>query len=102
MNENRASATARLIAKSMVFLSGDETLKNLVPPLAWEMSRWFVEESDLLTDRWFLKRIDRKQFRSLLWRLERVLLPGITHVLQMAAFYLFYRGGKLLEPLRFS
>ncbi len=77
MKENQASATARLIAKSMVFLSYDGTFKNLVPQQVGEMSKWFVEETDSFTDRWFLNRVDKLWFRSLLQGLERILLPGI-------------------------
>ena len=77
MKENQASATARLIAKSMIFLSGDERFKNLVPPQANEISKWFVEETGSVSDRWFLKRVHNKWFCSLLWGIERILLPGI-------------------------
>ena len=77
MKEDQASATARLIAKSMVFLSCEETFKHLVPPQAGEISKWFVEETGSFTDRWFLKRVDKPWFRSLLLGLERISLPGI-------------------------
>src|SRR5712671_1820557 len=77
MNENQTSATARLIARSMVFLSYDETFKNLVPPQTGEISKWFVEETGSFADRRFLKRVDKPWFRSLLRGLERISLPGI-------------------------
>ncbi|MDQ6631324.1 MAG: class I SAM-dependent methyltransferase [Verrucomicrobiota bacterium] len=101
MKENQASATARLIARSMVFLSCDETFKNLVPPQVSEMSKWFVEETGSVADRWLLKRMDQKGFRSLLLGFERISLPGILlHYLLRKLFLEEIARAALREEFR--
>jgi methyltransferase (TIGR00027 family) len=78
MTENRSSATARLIAQSMVLLSRDRKFQELVPPGLGELSHWFVREAGSITSRRFLTGVEKPWFRSLLRGIERMTLPGIV------------------------
>ncbi|HEX8847626.1 MAG TPA: SAM-dependent methyltransferase [Pyrinomonadaceae bacterium] len=76
MRDDRASATAYLIARSTYFLSRDPLLGRFVTKRAAELSRWFVE-----TRRQFGRRLDpiaySKTLRPLNRALERATIPGI-------------------------
>lgn len=65
-----------LIARSTIFLSGDPCWGQLVPPLAVEASRWFVEDGSR-RGKLLLGVMNRKWFRSLVAVAERLTVPGI-------------------------
>jgi O-methyltransferase involved in polyketide biosynthesis len=77
MRAGEASATARLIAESTIFLAGDGATGHLVPARAAELSASFVESPSRLA-RWALQSgLKRRLARSLITRFERLILPGI-------------------------
>ena len=76
MRNNKPSATALLILKSMVFLSTDSYRRDLVPEDMSKISARFLE-TKTLDQKGFIKIFKRKWFRPLIWFLERLLLPGI-------------------------
>ncbi len=76
MQRDAASATARLIALSSLFLRHDPRWGHLVPPLAAEASMWFLEASED-PPRLLLKAIPRRWFRRLARAAERLTIPGI-------------------------
>src|ERR1043166_1751411 len=76
MKPDRPSATALLIARSTIFLSADSCWGRLVPPLAVEARRWFVEAGERRR-RLFLGVVEKKWFRSLVAIAERLTVPGI-------------------------
>ena len=77
MRNNRASATAQVIARSMVFMSRDPQFGHLVPPLAAEGSTWFMEACNPTQARRLLKLIEQKWFRRLVLAVEHLMIPGI-------------------------
>jgi methyltransferase (TIGR00027 family) len=77
MRADEASATARLIAESTVYLAGDASAGHFVPARAAELSAWFVESPRRLA-RWAVRDgLRRKLARLLIARVERLVLPGI-------------------------
>jgi O-methyltransferase involved in polyketide biosynthesis len=77
MRAGEASATARLIAVSTIFLAGDTAAGHFIPARAAELSARFVEPPSRLA-RWSLQSgLRRKLARALITRCERLLLPGV-------------------------
>jgi methyltransferase (TIGR00027 family) len=77
MRAHEASATARVIAESTLFLAGDAATGHLVPARAAELSAWFVGHPRRLA-RWsLLTGVRRRLARRLVARLENFVLPGI-------------------------
>ena len=77
MRATEASATARLIAQSTIFLAGDASAGHFIPARAAELSARFVESPSRLA-LWSLQSgLKRKLARSLITRSERLILPGI-------------------------
>ncbi|MDT7604302.1 MAG: hypothetical protein QOF61_2299 [Acidobacteriota bacterium] len=77
MRADEASATARLIAESTIFLAGDASAGHLIPARAAELSTWFVESPRQLA-RWAIQSGLRRKFaRFTITRFERLILPGI-------------------------
>jgi len=76
MRGGRPSATAHLIARSLVFLSREPRFAPLIPPEAVEASRWFMEAHSRLTPL-LMRWIDRPWFRRIVWHSERSGLPGM-------------------------
>lgn len=77
MRAHEASATARVIAESTLFLAGDAATGHLVPARAAELSAWFVGQPRRLA-RWsLLTGVRRRLARRLVARLETLVLPGI-------------------------
>lgn len=74
MSSAAPSATARLIARAVVFLEGDPQVAPLLPPRAAEASRWFLQGLGL---RQSTRRLTRPPVRWLVSALERYLLPGL-------------------------
>jgi methyltransferase (TIGR00027 family) len=76
MKAGRPSSTARLITRSLVFLSQDPLLAPLVPAGAAEAGAWFIADS--AREREGLRRLmGRGWFRSLVWLVERRTVPGM-------------------------
>src|ERR1051326_2172507 len=76
MKADRPSATALLIARSTIFLSGDPRWGQLVPPLSVEASCWCVEAGSR-RGKLLLGVVEKKWFRSLVAVVERLTVPGI-------------------------
>jgi methyltransferase (TIGR00027 family) len=77
MRSDEASATARLIAESTIFLAGDARAGNLVPARAAELSALFVPSPGRI-HRWAGEAgLRRALARFLITRFERAILPGI-------------------------
>lgn len=70
MRDDAPSATARLIARSMVLLSHEPKLAPLVPPQAAEVSTWFLDDR-------FVRLCRHGWFRAVIFAVERRTLPGI-------------------------
>ncbi len=77
MKPHRYSATAYLIARGTVFVSRDAKLGHLVPPLAAEASRWFVEACSRRA-RLLLSAMDRTWFRLAVRLIEKATIPGLV------------------------
>jgi methyltransferase (TIGR00027 family) len=80
MRPQQPSATAKLIAASMVLLGSDARTQGLVAPFAAALSEHFVAgaTSSTRTDRW-LAASARRPLTRWAWRaLERCVLPGIV------------------------
>ena len=75
MKEDTPSSTAYVIARSMVYLSRDRLIGNLIPPRAVEMSAGFVQAHSRLAY-WLLSRM-RPVSRLFIAVLERLSIPGI-------------------------
>ena len=76
MLDNKPSATALLLASSLVFVSRDPKFGHLVPPLAAEASAWFVEAGSR-RGKHLLNAVGKKWFRSFGLGIERLTIPGI-------------------------
>ena len=76
MKPDKPSVTARLIARSVVFMTHDPKLGHLVPLRAAEASVWFLKASSPHGDR-LLRLIDRRWFRSLVTLAESLTIPVI-------------------------
>ena len=76
MHNDRPSATAILILKSMAFLSFDPRLNHLVPEEVGKISAQFLE-TRTLNEKKFIRISKNRFLRNLIWLVERVLLPGI-------------------------
>jgi methyltransferase (TIGR00027 family) len=76
MKPDKPSSTARLIARSLVFVARDARLGKLVPPRATEASEWFVRATSARAHQ-LLWLIDRRWFRALVALLESLTIPGI-------------------------
>ncbi len=76
MRADRPSATAHLIARSLVFLSSEQPYAALIPPGAAELSIWCMEACSSHTVR-LLRWMRRRRFREMLWNSERAGLPGM-------------------------
>jgi methyltransferase (TIGR00027 family) len=76
MTPDKPSATARLIARSVVFMAHDPKLGHLVPPRAAEASTWFLKATSPHANR-LLWLIDRRWFRALVALVEAMTMPGI-------------------------
>jgi len=78
VKEGRPSATATLIARSTLFLSQDPHLSPLIPPVAAEACRWFLEAGmGRPVPEWQVRLMGRGWVRALASRLERLAIPGI-------------------------
>ncbi len=77
MKANKPSATAHLIACSMVALSRHRDFAPLVPPMAAEASAWFVETCPRRAK--LLRRCAGKGwFQKLVAVIERLTIPGMA------------------------
>jgi len=77
MRANRASATARLIARSTVFTAQDFPLKRFVPEQAAKLCAAFVEPHSA-TGKRFAAALQTSRTARFLFKMgERLLLPGI-------------------------
>ena len=76
MRAAKASSTAQVIARSIVYLSHDPELRHLLPPGAAEASTWFVDEFSH-TSKLFVECTQWGWFRGLCKLLERCTIPGI-------------------------
>jgi len=76
MRRDAASATARLIALSTLFLRGDPRWGHLVPPAAAEASLWFLEANET-RPRLALKTVSRQWVRRIAQAAECLTIPGI-------------------------
>jgi methyltransferase (TIGR00027 family) len=76
MRNHRPSATAYLIARSVVFVSRDPKLGHLVPPLAAEASVWFMQACSRHA-KFLLSAMGQRWFRALALAFERLTAPGI-------------------------
>jgi methyltransferase (TIGR00027 family) len=72
----RPSATAHLIARSLVFLSHDPLIAPLIPGDAVEASLWFMRASSPWTRR-LVGLMGKRWFRDLVWFVERHSVPGM-------------------------
>jgi methyltransferase (TIGR00027 family) len=77
MRGSQPSATAHLIARSLVLLSRDPRHRRLVPAEVVEASVWFMEAASSRTPL-LLWLMERAWFRRAAGALERLVLPGIT------------------------
>jgi methyltransferase (TIGR00027 family) len=75
MTADRPSATALLIARSLVFLSRDPAIGSLIPPETVELSRLLVRGSSAGGP--LLRLVEWGWFRRLVWGLERASIPGM-------------------------
>ncbi len=98
MKQNKASATAHLIAASTVFLSKDPTLNFLVPSEWAEPCSWFVEEYSSFGTT-LLRLIPKPWFRFLVKMVECLCVPGFVphcvlrkHCLENAVLDYLQRG----------
>jgi methyltransferase (TIGR00027 family) len=75
MKDDSPSSTAYVIARSIVYLSGDPLIGRLIPPRAVEMSAWFVQARS----RWSYRLLStmRPLCRPFITVLERLSVPGI-------------------------
>jgi len=81
MKQNKASATANLIAASTIFLSKDPQLNILVPSSWSQTCSWFVEEYSSFGCT-LLKLIPHPWFRFLIRQVERLGVQGfMAHVI---------------------
>jgi len=76
LKANRASATAYLIAESVVFLSQNEAIKLLLQPKTIELSKHFADSRSLSNKLVYLAK-QRKFLRPFFIALENVVIPGI-------------------------
>ncbi|HKC65640.1 MAG TPA: SAM-dependent methyltransferase [Pyrinomonadaceae bacterium] len=73
MRDDKPSATAYLIARSIYLLSRDQTLGYLVPEQSAELSRWFTQAQCR-----FRKSLDAiTNIPPIAYALERLTIPGI-------------------------
>jgi methyltransferase (TIGR00027 family) len=77
MKTDRPSATALLIARATVFLARDPRWGQLVPPLAAEASREFLEASSPRAKR-FLAIVEKDWLRKSVAVAEWLTIPGIV------------------------
>jgi len=77
MLNNKPSATAMLILKSIVFLSLDPQRKYLVPEEVSKISIQFLE-TKAFDQRRFIKILKTKWLYYFIWFVERLLLPGMV------------------------
>nr|MBA2482550.1 class I SAM-dependent methyltransferase [Planctomycetota bacterium] len=75
MRAHRASATARLIARAQILIAAEPAFAHYVPPEDRAMAAACLRAGGF--DAW-PTWCSHKGFRSVLWRLERALLPGIV------------------------
>ena len=76
MNENRASATAYLIAESAVYLSKNKAVKSLLQPKIIELSKYFADSRSFSQK--ILYRVKQQNLlRPFFNRLENYIIPGI-------------------------
>ena len=76
MKDGQPSATARLIARSLLLLSQDPAFASLVPPRSEETGGWFLEACGENPAR-FRLLAGQPWFRRLLFRVERSTTPGL-------------------------
>jgi len=76
MRKHRSSATAHVIACSTVFLSYEPRYAHLVPTLAVEASRWFMQAYPPVSPQ-LIGLMQRHWFRAVVSALERAMVPGI-------------------------
>lgn len=76
MRDDKPSATAYLIARSIFFLSREPQVCGLIPEQAAELSREFAHTQPLVA-RLFDRALNSKLLRPLAHYLERIAIPGI-------------------------
>ncbi len=77
MREHRPSATAYLIARSLLFLSRDPETAPLNPPGTAEACGWFVDLVAPSDGRWARRAGASPMLRRLAYASERLTIPGI-------------------------
>jgi methyltransferase (TIGR00027 family) len=77
VREDRASMTAYLIARSLLFLSRDPETAPLVPPETAEASGWFIDLMAPADGRWVRHAGASPLVRQLAYAVERLAIPGV-------------------------
>lgn len=76
MKADRPSATAHLIARSLVFLSGDPRIAPLLPPETVDASLRCMRAASSFTPR-LVRLMGHRWFRKAVWFVERQSIPGM-------------------------